>query len=75
MYLKLMPPWRPLRLSIVLIILMFSFTRHAAAQCIDMTGCVLVFSDEFDGTEVDLSKWTLLTGDGTDFGHQWLWRL
>ena len=29
---------------------------------------VLVFEDEFDGTAVNESNWTLLTGDGTDFG-------
>ena len=44
--------------------------QNAAAQCVDMTGCTLVFEDEFDGTEVDLSNWTLLTGDGTDLGQQ-----
>ena len=53
-------------LSLAFILLMAGQTANA--QCVDMTGCVLVFSDEFDGAEVDLSKWTLLTGDGTDFG-------
>ena len=38
------------------------------AQCDDLPGCVLVWSDEFDGTEVDLSKWTFQLGDGTEVG-------
>ncbi len=40
----------------------------AAAQCADLPGCVLVWSDEFDGTEVDASKWTFQLGDGSEVG-------
>jgi beta-glucanase (GH16 family) len=40
----------------------------AAAQCDALPGCVLVWSDEFDGAEVDLSKWTFQLGDGTEVG-------
>ena len=40
----------------------------AGAQCADLTGCVLVWSDEFDGTSVDLTKWTFQLGDGTEVG-------
>ena len=39
-----------------------------AAQCAGMTGCVLVWSDEFDGTGVDLTKWTFQLGDGSEVG-------
>jgi beta-glucanase (GH16 family) len=38
------------------------------AQCTDLPGCVLVWSDEFDGTEVDLTKWTFQLGDGSEVG-------
>jgi beta-glucanase (GH16 family) len=31
----------------------------------------LVWSDEFNGTELDLTKWEVQTGDGSDYG---LWR-
>lgn len=55
-------------LSSFLICFLLFAAEQANAQCVDMTGCTLVFEDEFDGTEVDLSKWTLLVGDGTDFG-------
>jgi beta-glucanase (GH16 family) len=42
--------------------------RPASAQCAEIPNCALVWSDEFDGTEVDLSKWTFQLGDGTEFG-------
>ena len=32
--------------------------QAASAQCAGMPRCVLVWSDEFDGSEVDPSKWT-----------------
>ena len=44
------------------------WTHPAAAQCAELPGCVLVWSDEFDGTAVDTSKWTFQLGDGTEFG-------
>ncbi len=40
----------------------------ASAQCVELPGCVLVWSDEFDGTEVDTSKWTFQLGDGAEVG-------
>lgn len=40
----------------------------ASAQCVTLEGCELVWSDEFDGNAVDLSKWTFQLGDGTEVG-------
>ncbi|MDH3254142.1 MAG: family 16 glycosylhydrolase [Acidobacteriota bacterium] len=48
--------------------LVLAWTPSASAQCVDLPGCVLVWSDEFDGTAVDLSKWTLQLGDGSEVG-------
>ncbi len=50
------------------IALLMSAASPAAAQCVDLPGCVLVWSDEFDGAAVDLSKWTFQLGDGTEVG-------
>jgi hypothetical protein len=53
----------------VAIIAMTGFwSQTATAQSVDLPGCVLVWSDEFDGTEVDLSKWTFQLGDGSEVG-------
>ncbi len=52
-------------------LLLFVFTgwaTPAAAQCDALPGCVLVWSDEFDGTSVDTSKWTFQLGDGSEVG-------
>ena len=38
------------------------------AQCDALPGCVLVWSDEFDGAAVDTSKWTFQLGDGSEVG-------
>ena len=48
----------------------FSFLPAPAAlgQCDMIPGCVLVWSDEFDGTAVDPAKWEFQTGDGTELG-------
>ena len=51
-----------------IVILCFAWPSLAAAQCADLSGCVLVWSDEFDGTEVDLSKWTFQLGDDSEVG-------
>ena len=66
---------RPLLLSprfpnLVLIALavLTAAVRPAAAQCAELPECELVWSDEFDGTEVDLSRWTFQLGDGTEVG-------
>ena len=40
----------------------------AAAQCDRIPDCELVWSDEFDGTEVDTGKWEMMTGTGTNYG-------
>jgi beta-glucanase (GH16 family) len=40
----------------------------ASAQCDRLPGCTLVWSDEFDGSSVDPSKWSFQTGDGTEVG-------
>jgi beta-glucanase (GH16 family) len=42
--------------------------QPASAQCADLPGCVLVWSDEFNGTGVDLSRWSFQLGDGSGFG-------
>ena len=52
----------------LLLALLIAPAAPAAAQCVDLPGCVLVWSDEFDGTEVDLSKWTFQLGDGSEVG-------
>jgi beta-glucanase (GH16 family) len=53
---------------LILLALLIGAVQPASAQCADLPGCVLVWSDEFDGTEVDLSKWTFQLGDGTEVG-------
>ncbi|MFK8014877.1 MAG: family 16 glycosylhydrolase [Gammaproteobacteria bacterium] len=40
----------------------------AWAQCVNIPDCELSWSDEFDGTEVDLTKWEFQLGDGSQFG-------
>lgn len=59
--------WRALT-SFLFLSLLVGFAQFLAAQPQGFTGGVLVFEDEFDGTEVNTDNWTLLTGDGTDFG-------
>ncbi|NQT27026.1 hypothetical protein HQ585_16845, partial [candidate division KSB1 bacterium] len=34
---------------------------------------VLTWSDEFDGESIDLTKWSHMIGDGTDYGEQPGW--
>ncbi|MBT8102487.1 MAG: family 16 glycosylhydrolase [Gammaproteobacteria bacterium] len=48
--------------------LSIGWAAPAAAQCVGLPGCVLVWSDEFDGTQVDLTKWTFQLGDGSEVG-------
>ena len=48
--------------------LLLTWAPPAAAQCDNLPGCVLVWSDDFDGTSVDLSKWTFQLGDGSEVG-------
>jgi beta-glucanase (GH16 family) len=54
--------------ALILLAWLIGSVQPASAQCADLPGCVLVWSDEFDGAEVDLSKWTFMLGDGTEFG-------
>jgi beta-glucanase (GH16 family) len=42
------------------------------AQCIYITDCELVWSDEFNGTSVDTNKWEFMIGDGSAYGL-WGW--
>ena len=54
--------------ALILPALLFGSVPSASAQCAELPGCVLVWSDEFDGTEVDLAKWSFQLGDGTEVG-------
>lgn len=42
------------------------YSPSSAAQCAGFEYCTLVWSDEFDGTEVDTTKWSFQRGDGTE---------
>jgi beta-glucanase (GH16 family) len=57
-------PWP----ALILLVLLIGAVQPASAQCAELPGCILVWSDEFDGTEVDLSRWTFMLGDGTEYG-------
>ncbi|MEM1183278.1 MAG: hypothetical protein AAGM22_33350, partial [Acidobacteriota bacterium] len=63
-----MVPFRVLGLSVLLLVFGLVLSPSASAQCVEIDGCVLVWADEFDGTEVDLSKWTFQLGDGSEVG-------
>jgi beta-glucanase (GH16 family) len=54
--------------ALLLLTLLIGSVQPASAQCAEIPDCVLVWSDEFDGTEVDTSKWTFMLGDGTAYG-------
>jgi beta-glucanase (GH16 family) len=54
--------------ALLALTLLIASAQPVAAQCTDLPGCVLVWSDEFDGTEVDPGKWTFQLGDGTEVG-------
>ena len=56
--------------STIFAVFAFGFITNGVvlAQCEQIPSCELVWSDEFDGTAVDLSKWEFQTGDGTLFG-------
>jgi beta-glucanase (GH16 family) len=54
--------------ALILLAALVGSAQPASAQCDGLPGCVLVWSDEFDGTEVDPSNWSFMLGDGTDFG-------
>ena len=42
------------------------FSTNAQAQCVGIENCQLVWSDEFNGTQVDQQRWTFQLGDGTE---------
>ncbi len=56
------------RPGLILLVLLMSAIQPASAQCVGLPDCALVWSDEFEGTEVDRSRWSFQFGDGTDFG-------
>ena len=61
------------RLRILLTLALFAMLSATSAlpawgQCAELPGCALVWSDEFDGNAVDLSKWTFQLGDGSEVG-------
>ena len=58
----------PLFLITSLLLLYLLGITQAEAQCVDMTNCTMVFSDDFDGNTLDLTKWTPLVGDGSAQG-------
>jgi beta-glucanase (GH16 family) len=47
-------------------ILLLAYSVPSRAQCVGIQYCTLVWSDEFDGTEVDTAKWSFQRGDGTE---------
>jgi beta-glucanase (GH16 family) len=53
---------------LILLAVLIGLVQPASAQCAALPGCVLVWSDEFDGTAVDLSRWAFQFGDGTQVG-------
>jgi beta-glucanase (GH16 family) len=57
----------PRLLAAITLVLLPLFSTSVLAQCDKIENCVLVWSDEFNGTEVDTSKWTFQLGDGTDY--------
>ena len=45
-----------------------AFGVAAQGQCQRIRACELVWADEFDGTELDTSKWEAMLGTGTSYG-------
>ena len=54
--------------ALILAALLIGSIQPASAYCVDMPNCVLIWADEFDGTAVDLARWTFQTGNGTEVG-------
>ena len=55
-------------LSLLPLLFFILLSLPSSAQCVGIEGCVLAWSDEFSGQELDLSKWSAQLGDGRDFG-------
>ena len=53
-------------LTTTCLLLLLAPSAPAQAQCAGFEYCTLVWSDEFDGTEVDTTKWSFQRGDGTE---------
>jgi len=50
------------------------FEEYPPDETVDVESkWVLTWSDEFDGESIDLTKWTHMIGDGTDYGEQPGW--
>ncbi len=49
-----------------LAMLLLAYSGPSPAQCVGFEFCTLVWSDEFDGTEVDTAKWSFQRGDGSE---------
>jgi len=57
---------KPSLLLFICLTLILSFNSPVQAQCVEIENCELVWSDEFDGTEVDTTKWSFQRGDGSE---------
>jgi len=53
-------------LTAIILTLLPAYSAPALAQCVGIEFCALVWSDEFDGTEVDTNKWSFQRGDGSE---------
>jgi beta-glucanase (GH16 family) len=58
----------PRRTLVLLLVLATGLSSLARAQCDRLPGCELVWSDEFDGNELDLAKWEPMVGNGGAYG-------
>ncbi len=58
----------PLELILFALAPALLWSPASEAQCDRIPYCELVWADEFDGAEVDSSKWELQVGDGTSEG-------
>jgi beta-glucanase (GH16 family) len=57
---------KPGLLFFVNVTLLLLFSTTVQAQCVELENCELVWSDEFDGTAVDTTKWSFQLGDGSE---------
>jgi beta-glucanase (GH16 family) len=54
--------------AFILPIVLLVAVSPMSAQCVHLSDCVLVWSDEFEGDEVDTTKWSFQLGDGSEVG-------